>query len=94
MEIRLHIDRLILDGVTLAPHEKPLFQAALEAELARLLAEGGLAQSFTGGISVPAVSAGPIAWDASLGPQNLGQQVARAMYGGIGQPVPKTQAGK
>lgn len=40
MNIHLHIDRLVLDGIALAPRERARLQAALEQELRRLLAGG------------------------------------------------------
>ena len=43
MNIKLHIERLVLDGLPVTRSQGPLVQAAMEAELARLMAEGGLA---------------------------------------------------
>jgi len=40
--IELSIDKVILDGVRVAPHERAGFLGALEAELTRLLTEYGL----------------------------------------------------
>ncbi len=42
MNINLHIERLVLDGITLSPGESPLLKAAVEAELTRLLMSGGV----------------------------------------------------
>lgn len=84
--IQVHIERLILEGIPLEPAQRPLLQAAVEAELARLLAEGGLAAGFLSGGAVPAVRAGAIELGSTQGPVQLGQQIARAVYGGIGQP--------
>ena len=40
--IHLHIERLILDGLPIERAQGPHVQAAVEAELARLLTENGL----------------------------------------------------
>ena len=40
--IHLHIERLILDGLPIECAQGPHVQAAVEAELARLLTENGL----------------------------------------------------
>ena len=42
MKINVQIERLILDGIDLAPHERPLLPAAVEGELGRLMMAGGV----------------------------------------------------
>lgn len=84
MAIHLSIERLILDGVPLAPHARPALVAALEAELGLLLAEGGLAAEMRAGVSLPRVTAPPIALEPATPAAELGRQVARAVYAGIG----------
>ena len=90
MEIKVHIERLILEGVAL-PHGGPaLMQAALETELARLLAEGGLSPLLTsGGVlrSLPAgeIRLGGVSPSAGPEPARLGQQIAQSVYRGIGR---------
>ena len=41
MNINLHIERLILDGLPIEPRQRAQVQAAVEAELARLLRPAG-----------------------------------------------------
>ncbi len=41
--IQIHIERLIVDDMTLSPHQQQQFKAAVEAELIRLLTADGLA---------------------------------------------------
>jgi hypothetical protein len=82
MKIHVHIERLILDGLPLGPGGGGRVQAAVEAELALLL-DGGLAGEFRGGVALPHVQADPIQ-AASTNPNHLGQQIARSVYGGIG----------
>lgn len=85
MNVNLHIERLILEGLRLAPGEHLLVRAAAESELSRLLTEGGVSQQLLRGGAVPRVSAGDIrvAGDADAG--GIGRQIAQAVYGGIGK---------
>lgn len=85
MNIRVHIDRLILDGVTLSPAEQPHFQAAVQAELGRLLLEQGIASGLAGDTVVDSVRGGRVQFDSASSGQSLGRQVAHAVYGGIGK---------
>lgn len=81
--VRLRVDRLVLDGIPLAAADRPLVRAALEAELARLLGEGGISAEWTGGGAVPRLRA-PAVVDATADAASLGRQIANAVYGGIG----------
>jgi hypothetical protein len=84
MSIQVYIVRLILDGVAVAPRERPQVQAAVETVLARLLAEGGLSMALSGGGAVPSLRAGIIQLAGKRDAAGLGRQIARATYGGIG----------
>ena len=86
MNINLHIERLILDGVNIAPGQRHLLQASVETELARLLADGGLSPSLYGGRR-PAVDVATNGIQLASGndPVQLGQQIAQSVYGGIGK---------
>lgn len=83
MNINLTIDNLILNGLDLPPHHRPHLQAALETELSRLLTADGLGASLQSGGAIPALSAGSIQVEAGHDPTALGQQIARAVYGGL-----------
>jgi len=86
MNINVHIERLILDGLPVAGHHAPLVQAAVEAELARLIVAEGLGPALkSGGGATPSVSAPGIQFTGDSSPTQLGQQIARAVYGGIGK---------
>ena len=82
MDIHVRIDRLVLEGVTLPAGGGAAVGAALEAELGRLLAEGGLAEAWQAGAAVPSLAAGPVSLAGS--PADLGAGIARAVYGGLG----------
>jgi hypothetical protein len=84
MNINLHIERLVLDGLDIAPEQRPLLHAAVADELSRLLTETGLSPSLTQGIAVPRLSVQDIQMKSANNPMQLGQQIAQSVYGGIG----------
>ena len=81
MDIDVNIDRLVLEGITVSPRERPLLQAAVETELIRLLTEGGL--GWQTGIALPQAAAEPIQLKSKNDPTGLGEQIAQAVYGGM-----------
>jgi hypothetical protein len=82
--IRVHIERLVLEGVPLAPGEGPRLQAALEAELGRLIAAHGLDAGLLSGGARPALRAGTLSPAPGDDAQGLGRGIARAVFEGIG----------
>ncbi len=84
MNIEVHIERLILDGLPIERSQGPYLQAAVEAELTRLLAENGLAPDLQSGGAVPKVWTNGIQLALGSGPIQIGTQIARSVYGGIG----------
>ncbi len=85
MNINLHIERLILDGLPVTRAQGALVQAVVEVELARLLTERGLASSLQAGGAVPSVRADAMQLTAGSPPTQMGQQIAQSVYEGIGQ---------
>ncbi|PTR05763.1 hypothetical protein C8R32_1169 [Nitrosospira sp. Nsp5] len=87
MNIRLHIERLVFDGVLIPPDQRPYLQAAIEAELTRLLSARGIAGGINArlyvGASLYSVNAGQIEISSGRNPAELGRQIAVAVYGGI-----------
>jgi hypothetical protein len=83
--IAIHIERLALDGLPVTRSQGLLLQAALEAELARLLAANGLSPELQAGGAVPSLKAGNIQIASGSNPNQLGQQIAQAVHGGIGR---------
>ncbi|MBI2753364.1 MAG: hypothetical protein HYX46_07600 [Betaproteobacteria bacterium] len=77
MSVRLHIDRLVVEGVDLGPGGGALLRSSVEAELTRLVSDGGLGSGFSGG-AAPCLSAGAIPHESN--PARLGAHVARAVY--------------
>jgi hypothetical protein len=83
VNIRLHIERLVLDGLPIGAHDGRLVQAAVEAELSRLLTAGIAPDAFGQGFAVPGVRADAVQLEAGATPQGIGTQVAQAVHGGI-----------
>jgi hypothetical protein len=89
MNINLHIERLILDGVNIRPGQRHLLQASVEAELGRLLSKGGISPGLANGGTMPAISAKGFQLgggkESSNNAMKLGRQIAHSVYGGIGK---------
>lgn len=83
MNINLHIERLVLEGVNISPGQSHLLQASVETELTRLLTNGGLSPSLAQGTALPRMSTIGIQLTGN-NPKQLGQQIAQSVYGGIG----------
>lgn len=82
MKVRLHIDRLVLDGLDVPYGARAALRAAVERELAGRIARGGLATALAAGTAVPSIGAPQM--QASRNPVQLGTDIARAVYRGIG----------
>lgn len=85
MNITVHIERLILDGIALPQCHRPLVQAAMEEELARLLAADGLAVGLQQSHVQQRVQGGILEVKDNDESDTLGRNIARAVYKGIGQ---------
>lgn len=83
MRITLTIDRLVLDGFELGPGGATLLQAAVEAELGRLLAAGDLPPGLLEGGAAPLLRAAPVRHSPDTTPEQLGAQIAQSVYGSL-----------
>jgi hypothetical protein len=83
MNINLHIERLVLNGVDTAPGQRDLLRAAVEAELTRLLMEGGLAPQLTGGGAVRGIVSPALNLSRTSTATELGRQIAGSVYAGV-----------
>lgn len=86
MNVRLHIERLVLDGFAVTPSQRTKLVDAVEAELSRLILVGSVSSSAAAGFSVPAVNGGAVAAGSPFNPVSFGHEVARAVYSSIGEP--------
>ena len=85
MKINVYIERLILDGINMGPGQGAMVKAAVQAELSRLLAEGGVESGLKSGGAFPNMPARPIQVSEEIQPNRLGRQIARTVYGSIGE---------
>lgn len=84
MNIELHIERLVLEGLEVEPRHRSHLQAALEGELARLLATAGLRSELLTGGAMRSLRAGEVHLANQMQAAQLGNHIAQAVYGGIG----------
>lgn len=82
MNVNLHIERLVIEGLGVGSHEALLLRSAVEAELARLLSAPGAAQQFDRDRAVQRVlsegTARPSGGMAALG-EHIGNAVFEAV---------------
>jgi hypothetical protein len=81
MNVELDIKELVLHGVDV--RDRARLGAAVEVELARLLAERGLPPSLSHGGHVSSLDGGTIHLAPGAPAEGTGTQVARAVYGGL-----------
>jgi hypothetical protein len=81
MNIDLHIEELVLEGFR--PADRHRIGAAVERELARLLAERGLPAGLAQGTDLPRLDGGSFEAKPGARPEAVGRQVAGAVYGGL-----------
>lgn len=80
MNINIDIEKLILEGVPISPSQARLLQAAVAAELKRLLANEGLSNNLVSGGVAPG---GAIQLKPGTHPTQMGQQIAQEIYRGM-----------
>jgi hypothetical protein len=81
MNIRLHIERLIVDGLPLSPREQRRLRATVETRLGALLAAAPPAG--ISGYSVPALPVAPIAWGSDNTGVTAGDRIARSLHSAL-----------
>jgi hypothetical protein len=84
MSIRIHIERLVLEGLPVTAAQGPLVREALQRELGSVMASGGLSRELRGGGAFPVVRAAASKLHQE-NPSQLGTQIARSIHGAIGR---------
>ena len=87
MNINLHIERLILDGLPLEARDSAILRAAVEVELARLLTENNVAANRQTGEAAPSARADAIQLTGESNPAQIGRQIAGSIYESIGKTI-------
>ena len=83
MNIKLRIERLVLEGLPLEGRGAEILRTSAEAELSRLLKQGGVDTWLRTGGAYPDLRVRPIQLDGS-GPSQIGKELARTLYGELG----------
>ena len=81
MNVELHIEQLMLHGF--APSDRHRIGAAIQQELARLLAEQGISPGLAQGKTIGQLDGGAFEMRAGTPPRVIGAQIAQAIYGGL-----------
>lgn len=84
MTIRVHIDRLVLDGLPLDRRDAAAVQAAVVAELSRLIESSEFPAGLRTGGAVDRLSGGNIAVEARSRPDGIGSEIAGSIHRSIG----------
>lgn len=84
MNIAIHIERLLLEGLPVTSYEARLVQAAVEAELARLLSQGGITPALRRGADLHYLRADSLNFNHNARPVAIGAQIASAVHKSIG----------
>lgn len=83
MKIVVHIERLVLEGLPVTSAQGPRLRRAVEHELTRLLASGGVDGPLSGGGALARVEAPQLHIQPRERPDALGRRIAGSVYGGI-----------
>lgn len=82
--VTLHIERLVLDGLTYSVHERGQLQQALQQELTALIKSSGLGK-ITAGSMTPFLNAPAIRISGSSGATQVGTMVAGSVFNSLSQ---------
>lgn len=83
VNININIGQLILNGISVQPHERPLLKASLESELGRLLSQYGMSPNMKNACCFRTMRADSFDTAENSTPYLIGHQIARALYGGM-----------
>lgn len=85
MNINVHIDRLILDGIDVEPSQKKELKVAVETELSQQLVNLGIGSTMQSNNNHQSVEGGSFSIENVRRPTRLGQQIGNAVYKGVGK---------
>jgi len=83
MNINLHIERLVLEGVGVKLHQKNEMKVAVEAELRQLLINQGIGSTMESSSNCQLVKGDSISIENISKPTSIGHQIGSAVYKGI-----------
>ena len=85
MNINMHIERLIIDGVDIRPNQKKELLLVLEATLKQQLLNHGVNSKMISNHNRNSVTGDAITFGTNPDTVNLGQLIGKAVYRGIGK---------
>jgi hypothetical protein len=80
VNINVHIERLILDGLPVEACDSALVRAAVEAKLVRLLSERGIPSDLQTGVNKARILAPPLRLNSSTHAKEVGTQIGAGIY--------------
>jgi hypothetical protein len=83
MRIKVHIERVVLEGLPVSSHDAQRVQRALTAELERLIAAREISGDLRSGGAVPSVQGVELRLPTHTSPRELGRQIARSVHRGL-----------
>ncbi|WP_437674835.1 hypothetical protein [Sorangium sp. So ce131] len=89
MRLNVHIEQLVVEGLDMEGQEPHRLRAALQQELARLLASGGLEAGIPEARSLSSVTGPELRLGRDDGARRWGRQIAAAVYASLGSPAPE-----
>jgi hypothetical protein len=84
MRIKVHIERVVLEGLPVGSHDSQRVQQALTAELERLIRAREIPGDLRSGGAVPSVQGVELRLPTHTSPGELGRQIARSVHEGLG----------
>jgi hypothetical protein len=87
MNINLHIERLILDGLPLEARDGAILRAIIEVEIARLLSQNADISNWQTSRTPSSVRANAIQLTDESSTAQIGRQIAGSIYESIGKTV-------
>ena len=83
MNIKLHIQRLVLHGVELTPIEQRRLKLSIESEMVRLIDQAGFEDAMVRAHDVTALHGPAMDLPSPQDASRLGRQIARSVHGGL-----------
>lgn len=83
MNIDIHIEQLLLDGIAATPRQLADLKSSFENRLAHLLAQEGIGSRLQKGGAVNTIQTDPMGPVPNNDPSYLGEWIARSVHGGL-----------
>ncbi len=83
MNINIHIEELLLDGIDATPRQLAAMKSSFEARLTQLLAWEGIGVRQEEGGALRTIQTEPMGPVQDNDPSRLGERIARSVHGGL-----------